>query len=143
MTDKAKETIERLGLSPLEGEGGFFRFLHEYGEGAGSIYYLVTPSSFSHLHALTDDELWFFLEGDEAEQILVEKNGRIERITLGENNRHNLVKKDVFQSTRIKTPNLGYSLFTTLMSPKYRQEMYISGKDDTRMKEARELEDLL
>ena len=56
MTKKAKEVIENLDLSPLNGEGGFFRFLHEFGEHSGSIYYLVTDKSFSHLHALTDDE---------------------------------------------------------------------------------------
>ena len=36
MTDKAKEIIESLNLSPLNGEGGFFRFLHEFGEHSGS-----------------------------------------------------------------------------------------------------------
>ena len=46
MTKKAKEVIENLDLSPLNGEGGFFRFLHEFGEHSGSIYYLVTDKSF-------------------------------------------------------------------------------------------------
>ena len=61
MTKIAMDIINRLKLTPLDGEGGYFRFLHEFGEGSGSIYYLVTDDSFSHLHALSSDELWFFL----------------------------------------------------------------------------------
>ncbi|MBS7379462.1 MAG: hypothetical protein KIG41_07570 [Sphaerochaetaceae bacterium] len=53
MTEEAKKIIEKLSLEPLEGEGGYFRFLKEYGNGAGCIYYLVTEESFSHLHLLS------------------------------------------------------------------------------------------
>lgn len=143
MTDKAKKIIEALNLFPLLGEGGFFRFLHNFGENSGSIYYLVTPESFSHLHSLTDDELWFFLEGDEAEQIIIDEEGRVEKRILNENNRDSLVKKNNFQATRIKNVKLGYSLFSTIMSPHYTDDMYTSGKDDERVKNIKEIEDLL
>lgn len=46
MTKIAMDIINRLKLTPLDGEGGYFRFLHEFGEGSGSIYYLVTDDSF-------------------------------------------------------------------------------------------------
>ena len=143
MTDKAKEVIETLNLSPLNGEGGFFRFLHEFGEHSGSIYYLVTDESFSHLHALTDDELWFFLEGDESEQTIIYEDGRIEKRVLNKENRESLVIKNAFQATRIKNSICGYSLFSTVMSPKYRDDMYISGKDDDKMRSMKEVEDLI
>ena len=124
MTEDARKTIERLGLVPLEGEGGFFSFITEYGLGSGSIYYMVTPQSFSRLHLLSSDELWFFLEGDEAEQITVTEDGKIGKKTLSPLSRHSLVKKGVWQSTRIKRVEKGYSLFSTLMSPRYSDEMY-------------------
>ena len=143
MTDKAKEIIESLHLSPLNREGAFLRFLHELGEQSGSIYYLVTEDSFSHLHALTDDELWFFLDGDEAEQVIIDENGVIEKRVLNKENRDSLVPKNKFQATRIKKSELGYSLFSTIMSPKYRDDMYISGKDDERIKSIKEVEDLI
>lgn len=143
MTDKAKEVINKLNLSPLKGEGGFFRSLHEFGDSAGCIYYLVTDESFSHLHALTDDELWFFLEGDQAEQVIINEKGEIEKRVLDSNNRESLVLKNYFQSTFIKSSNLGYSLFSTIMSPKYRDEMYISGKKDEIVGKIEEIKDLL
>ncbi|MGN1189276.1 MAG: cupin domain-containing protein [Candidatus Ornithospirochaeta sp.] len=143
MTEKAKEIIRNLDLSPLLGEGGYFRFLHNFGEDSGSIYYLVTEESFSHLHSLTDDELWFFLEGDEAEQTIVDKSGKVEKRVLNNENRNSLVKKNHFQATRIKTPRLGYALFSTVMSPHYRDDMYTSGKEDERMKNIKEIEELL
>ena len=40
MTDKAKEIIKKLCLSPLQGEGGYFRFVQEFGEKSGYIYFL-------------------------------------------------------------------------------------------------------
>lgn len=143
MTDKAKEVIEALNLSPLNGEGGFFRFLHEFGEHSGSIYYLVTDESFSLLHALTDDELWFFLEGDEAEQTIIYEDGRIEKRVLNKDNRESLVVKNTYQATKIKKSECGYTLFSTVMSPKYRDDMYISGKDNERMKSMKEVEELI
>ena len=94
-------------------------------------------------HALTDDELWFFLEGDEAEQTIIYEDGRIEKRVLNKENRESLVVKNAFQATRIKNSICGYSLFSTVMSPKYRDDMYISGKDDERMKSIKEVEDLL
>lgn len=130
MTKIAMDIINRLKLTPLDGEGGYFRFLHEFGEGSGSIYYLVTDDSFSHLHALSSDELWFFLEGDEAEQVIVDENGDIERRILNAENRDSLVLKDHHQATRIKKSVLGYSLFSTIMSPKYSDDMYSSPNEE-------------
>ena len=143
MTEIAMDIINRLKLTPLDGEGGYFRFLHEFGEGSGSIYYLVTDDSFSHLHALSSDELWFFLEGDEAEQVIVDENGDIERRILNAENRDSLVLKDHHQATRIKKSVLGYSLFSTIMSPKYSDDMYTSGSNDPIVYCIKELEDLL
>ena len=83
------------------------------------------------------------MDGDEAEQVIIDENGVIEKRVLNKENRDSLVPKNKFQATRIKKSGLGYSLFSTIMSPKYRDDMYISGKDDERIKSIKEVEDLI
>lgn len=107
------------------------------------IYYLMTENSFSHLHSLSADEVWVFLEGDEIEQTTVDPKGKVARTMLGPDNRISVVKKNVFQATRIKNPKLGYALVSTVMSPRYSDDMYTHGADVPQLKKIRELEDLL
>lgn len=119
---KVQDRIRELGLKPLEGEGGYFRFLHLFGDGAGCIYYLITPSDFSSLHMLDNDELWFFLEGGKAEQITYSEGGSVKKRILDEKNRNSLVKKGDWQATRLIEGE--YALFSTVMSPHYEQSQY-------------------
>ncbi|MEW5733204.1 MAG: cupin domain-containing protein [Thermodesulfobacteriota bacterium] len=83
--------IRELGLSPLPLEGGYFvrsytsdREIPEEGPGvpggeprrlATAIYYLMTPSSFSRLHRLKQDELWHFYLGDPVRMLLLYPDG--------------------------------------------------------------------
>ncbi|MGN0906794.1 MAG: cupin domain-containing protein, partial [Bullifex sp.] len=90
------DIIKRYDLSPLPGEGGYFRFIDTFGENSGCIYYLITPDTFSSLHKLTDDEMWFFLEGGEAEQLIIHPDGREEVRTLSSVSRSSLVKSGCF-----------------------------------------------
>lgn len=121
---KVQDRIRDLNLMLLEGEGGFFRFLHLFGNEAGCIYYLITKDEFSSLHMLDGDEAWFFLEGGKAEQITYAEGGAIKREILDENNRNTLVKKGEWQSTKLIEGE--YALFSTVMSPHYEQSMYHS-----------------
>ncbi len=61
---KTQTLIEQLGLEPLPGEGGFFKRVHSFMKEdrlLGSvIYYLITEESYSSLHYLSTDEVWFF-----------------------------------------------------------------------------------
>ncbi len=116
--------LKTFNLSHLDGEGGYFRFIESFGQNSGMIYYLITEDEFSHLHLLSEDEAWFFLEGDKAEQLTVDENGNESRIILDENNRNSLVKKGYFQATYIKEKVKGYTLFCTVMSPRFQNEMY-------------------
>ena len=141
--DRKNELISKLGLEPLPREGGFFRFISEFGNGAGMIYYLMTEEAFSHLHSLTEDESWFFLEGDAAVQTTVSPEGEISRTILGPDNRTAIVRKGCFQATRIVELESGYSLFCTVMNPRYRDDMYTHGSDVRWLREIKELEDLL
>lgn len=118
--------IEKWGLSPLEGEGGWFRFLTCFSsKDAGSIYYLVTEDSFSSLHRLSEDELWFFLEGGVARQIIFdEETGKLEERVLDADHRHSLVRAGLWQATKLVDGD--YALFSTVMCPHYSDEMYSS-----------------
>ena len=148
MTDKPTEerirsVIERFGLEPLPREGGFFRFISGFGNGAGMIYYMVTKDSFSHLHSLSEDEAWFFLEGDELEQTIVGSDMIVRKNKLNSENRTSIVQKNCFQATRIPRPVLGYSLVCTAMSPHYEDSMYTHGADVPQLREMKELGELL
>ena len=141
--DRKDELIGKLGLEPLPREGGFFRYITGFGNGAGMIYYLMTEEAFSHLHSLTEDESWFFLEGDAAEQTTVSPEGKVSRTILGPDNRTTVVPKGFFQATRIAEPKAGYALFCTVMSPRYSDDIYTHGADVRALREMKELEDLL
>lgn len=137
------ELIRTLGLLPLEKEGGYFHFISQFGDGAGTIYYLVTEESFSHLHQLSEDEAWYFLEGDPVRQILLGADGKVSSCVLDEDNRVRIVPKGVFQATFIPEPRKGYALFTTVMSPHYREDMYVHGKDVEWVSTIEEVKDVL
>ena len=141
--ERKEQIIEKLSLEPLPKEGGYFRFISEFGDGAGMIYYLMTESSFSHLHKLSADEVWTFLEGDVAVQTIVHEAGNIEKTTLGPDNRTSIVRKGHYQATRIAEPQKGYSLFTTTMSPRYSDSMYTHGADVREMREDPRLKELI
>lgn len=71
LNENARRLIDRLELSPLPLEGGFFRRTWTStaksggGRPAGSvIYFLLTPDDFSALHRLATDEIWFYHGGD-------------------------------------------------------------------------------
>ncbi len=121
--ETAQKIIERLNLEPLPNEGGYFRFLERFGEDSGCIYYLVTKESFSSLHKLKKDEVWFFLEGGRCEQLTLKEGESVRYTTLDSFNRMRLVKADEWQATRLVEGE--YALFSTVMSPHYEDEDYI------------------
>jgi len=95
----ADEIIERLGLVPLEMEGGFFRETYRCDEGAAAealparyggprcfataIYYLLTPRTHSQLHRLASDEIFHFLLGDAVIMLHLQPDGISRVVTLG------------------------------------------------------------
>lgn len=102
----AEEVITRLGMQPLEAEGGFFvemyrshlkvRVAEPEMERIAStaIYYLLTEKTCSRLHRLRSDEVWHFYLGDPVDQVLLEVAGRGRVVTLG----HDLVAGQVCQT---------------------------------------------
>ena len=87
----ADEVIIRLGLVPLDAEGGFVRRYwpsrDEAAPAAGSaIWYLVTDAAAgsSRFHRLTIDEIWHRYLGDPAELVLLEAGGASRHVVLGD-----------------------------------------------------------
>lgn len=92
------ELVARLGLRPHP-EGGFYRELYraplvlpraalpsEFGgerAAATAIYFLVTADTFSALHRIASDEMWFFLGGDPLEVIVLDEDGGLEVKRIG------------------------------------------------------------
>ncbi len=123
-----EDRIRELGLKPLKGEGGYFRFLHLFGNEAGAIYYLVTNTSFSSLHMLDNDEVWFFLEGGKCQQITLSDGGTVKKRVLDNDNRTSLIKAGEWQATKLIEGD--YALFATIMSPHYKEENYFSPTEE-------------
>ncbi|MCA9600605.1 MAG: cupin domain-containing protein [Myxococcales bacterium] len=99
MRASAQELIERLGLEPHPKEGGFFREVYrsaqvldgdaitsQYGaprHAGTAIYYLLTPTTYSHLHRLRSDEIFHFYVGDPCEMLQLHPGGTSERMVIG------------------------------------------------------------
>ncbi|MDX2111566.1 MAG: cupin domain-containing protein [Verrucomicrobiota bacterium] len=89
--------IRHWQLEPLPQEGGYYRRIYTHPDSFSSqnhgqrekqigsaIYYLVTADTFSALHRVRGEELFFFLEGDSCLMLqLNEATGTVEEIRLG------------------------------------------------------------
>jgi len=95
MRRSAKEVIERLGLSPLPKEGGYYRETYRSArvfEPVGfpgrrsfgtAIYYLLTSETSSAMHRLPGDEVFHFYLGDPVEMLMLYPDATSEIIVLG------------------------------------------------------------
>lgn len=156
----AQEVIDVLGLEPLEGEGGYFKFVHAFfaadgTRSAGTIWYLVTPDSYSSLHWLPTDEVWYHCLGDSLEQLLLAPDGtfclrRLGSDLAGGECPMSVVPGRYWQGTRLagslsgrssddarrtlggEKPDkrFGYALCCTMMSPPYDGATYRQGGAD-------------
>jgi uncharacterized protein len=134
-----EDVIEQLRLTPLPGEGGYFRqtwcarervpagalgarYPRETLVGT-AIYYLVTdePDGFSALHRLPTDEVYHFYLGDPVEQLLLHADGRSEHVVLGQDlaagqRVQHVAPRDTWQGTRL-VPGGHWALLGTTMAP--------------------------
>lgn len=84
MDAEATAIIERLGLVPLEPEGGFVRQTWLDGR-SSAIYYLMTADAASGLHRLEHLEIWAWHAGAPARMLLVDDGGLLVEPVLGPN----------------------------------------------------------
>ena len=146
------DVILRLGLAPLQGEGGYFRqtwvaserlaagalgarYRHELAVGT-AIYYLVTddPHGFSAMHRLPTDEVYHFYLGDPVEQLLLHADGTSEVVVLGQDlaagqRVQHVAPRDTWQGTRL-VPGGRWALLGTTMAPGFDERDYEAGDRD-------------
>ena len=126
----AKEVVERLGLTPLVGEGGMYVTTYnsertlEDGPIGGAIYYLLHGKAFSHFHVLTGDEVWFFHCGDSVDLVTLWPDGTYQVTRLG----NDLEKGEVPQFLgACMAPGGDYALMSTVTVPGYTDGSYTHG----------------
>ena len=78
----AQQVIDALELAYLEGEGCWISLLWRT-EHANAIYALITPTDFSALHRLREDEAWTYIAGAPARILQLNPDGSHELIMLG------------------------------------------------------------
>lgn len=138
------ELIDKLGLSPLTGEGGLFRrtwlssqvvarqaLTTPYPEDkpAGSaILYLVTPQCYSRLHRLPTDEVYHFYLGAPLRLLLIPPEGEPFFVTLGQDIMGGMqvqytVPAGYWQGSRLADGG-DWALVGTTMAPAYGDSDY-------------------
>lgn len=133
----AERVIDLLGLTPLPGEGGWFRetwrsersipadrlpsvFRGPRAEGT-AIYYLLTPETFSALHRLPGHEIFHFYMGDPVEMLQLHADGSAEVVLIGADLERGMrpqviVRGGTWQGTRLIDGG-SFALLGTTMSP--------------------------
>ncbi|MBD3235831.1 MAG: cupin domain-containing protein [Candidatus Eisenbacteria bacterium] len=143
-----EEIIARLGLQPLEFEGGFYAetyrarleippdALGERYDGARAaataIYYLLTRETCSRLHRLASDEIFHFYLGDPVEMLLLHPDGTGRRTLLGPDLRAGMVPQHVvphgaWQGARLRTGG-AWALLGTTVAPGFAREDFELGR---------------
>jgi len=147
---KAEEIIERLHMSVLPNEGGYFAVTHQSDERlmeealparyqqsrliSGAIYYLVTNDQFSAIHKLPTDELYYFHYGDPMEMLLLGPRGEGAKTTLGMGLDSGqfpqlLAPRDWWHGSRpLPDQPYGFTLVSTSMAPAYHESDPVFGE---------------
>ena len=151
MKPDVQEIIRRLNLKPLEIEGGYFRetyrsahtvenkdkkqtnSLNAARPACTQIYYLITPSSFSHLHMLPGDEIFHLYMGDAVEMLLLYPEGSCGIKTLGTDFKKGqepqiIVKSGTWQGAMLKEGGQ-FALLGTTVCPGFEYSDYRPAKD--------------
>jgi len=141
----AEDIIKHLGLEPLPGEGGYYREVYRSEDLAGNpgdrysgmrsfstaIYYLLTQTTFSHLHRLKSDEVYHYYTGDPVEMLLLYPDGLGKTVVLGcameiGQNPMFVVPKGTWQGTKLIQGG-SWALMGTTVSPGFDFEDYEQG----------------
>lgn len=90
----SQRLIEKLGLEPLPGEGGYFKrtyvsdqtieFAGQQRSIASTIYYYLGSEDFSAWHQLDCDEVWHFYAGDSCVVHMINAQGELHCQCVGD-----------------------------------------------------------
>ncbi len=146
MNTNANEIIRLLGLIPHP-EGGFFKEIYRSQESISrdalperyngqraictSIFYLLTPNTFSTMHKVRSDELFHFYLGDRVEQLRLYQNGSSEIVYLGQDiaagdQIQSAVPAGVWQGARL-APGSKFALLGATVAPGFDFDDYEEG----------------
>jgi len=125
---EAAAWVERLGLEPLEHEGGLFRRMH-LDEHSSAIYYLLADPDFSALHALDSVEVYHWYAGAPLRMLLLHPDGRSEERLIGPDHEAGqlpqaVVSPGVMQGS---SPAGAWTLIGTTMSPPFQWDGFVLG----------------
>jgi len=144
----AQQVIDTLGLIPHPEEGGYFFEAYRspemlpaevlpgrYGaprRHSTAIYYLLTPTTYSHLHRLKTDEVFHFYLGDPCEMVRLHPDGRGETVLLGTDlaageRPQVVVPRDVWQGMRL-LPGGDFALLGCTVAPGFEYADYAHGE---------------
>lgn len=144
----ATEVIARLQLTPLPGEGGFYRETYRSSitfssaslptcyrspRSAGTaIYYLLTPLQCSALHRLPTDEVFHFYLGNPISQLQLFPDGTGKLLRIGPDLRagelpQGVVPADVWQGSWLEAGPYDFALLGTTMAPGFDFADYEAG----------------
>lgn len=144
-----EDVIRLLELKPLVGEGGLWKQTYLSDETlpasvlpgrttdrlvGSAIHFLLTPGTFSCMHRLQSDEIWYFHMGAPVEMLLLYPDGRAEVQVLG----HDLAAGQRLQVTVPRGAWMGaqlheageYGLLSTSMAPGYADCEFEAGSYD-------------
>ena len=133
-----EDVVRLLDLKPLVGEGGLWKQTYLSNETlskdvlpgrttdrltGSAIHFLLTPTTFSCMHRLQSDEIWYFHMGAPVEMLLLCPDGTARVEVLG----HDLLSGQKLQVTVPRGTWMGaqlhemgeYGLLSTSMAPGY------------------------
>lgn len=122
----AAELVERLGMQPIAGEGGWWAPGTRTPE-LSSITALLadTDDGFSALHVLTIHEGWQWLDGDPLELVRLHPDGTADTVTLDRHTHQAVVPAGVWQGAR----TLGaWTLFGCWCAPAFTDDCFTLGE---------------
>lgn len=125
---EAQAWVDRLGLEPLEHEGGLFRQMY-LDEHSSAIYYLLADPDFSALHALGSSEVYHWYAGSALRLTMIAQNGEVTEHLLGPDHANGelpqaVVPPGVMQGS---SPVGDWCLIGTTMSPPFDWASFVLG----------------
>lgn len=141
-----KEIVDTLGLKPLVGEGGLWSQPYSSDETlkagtlpgrdsdrpvGSTIHFLLTPETFSCMHRLKSDEIWYYHLGAAAELLLLYPDGTCEVKKLGCDLKNGqrpqiTVPRGTWMGAQLAEEG-EYTLMSTSMAPAYMDSDFEAG----------------
>jgi predicted cupin superfamily sugar epimerase len=133
---RVNSLISQLQLAPLPHEGGYFRqtWCSEHGS---AILFLLTPTGFSALHRIAQDEVWLFHDGDAVEHVQLDATTREAKIirlgkaVLAGETPQLVVPRGTWQGARLARdaqPGAGYALLSCTLAPPWDERGFELGE---------------